>query len=132
MKCLLLLATVVMLVGCSIGSNRVSASKAADSMFEKVAAEYVDGYLAWRPQTGTSLGLHEYDGKVTDLSRPSLDKELARLKSFERQLSGLDVSRMTLRTAYDYRLLLGGIRREIFAFEEMEVHSKNPMTYASV
>jgi len=57
--------------------------KDGDAAFSRLADEYISGYLAWRPQTGTSLGFHEYDGKLTDFNRPSLDAELARLKSFD-------------------------------------------------
>src|ERR1041385_516885 len=120
MKGLILFLIAVMLAGCSRRVTRSSSPNSADAMFEKVAAEYIEGYLEWRPQTGTSLGFHQYDGKVTDLSRPSLDKELARLTSFERRLAELDFSNMTARHAYDYRLLLGAIRREIFSFEQMQ------------
>ena len=42
---------------------------AAKPQFEQLSREYLAGYLAWRPQSGTSLGFHEYDGKLTDFSR---------------------------------------------------------------
>ena len=66
----------------------------ADAGFTQVANEYIAGYLAWRPQTGTALGLHQYDGKVTDYSQPSLDAELARLKSFDQRLAQLNTNRL--------------------------------------
>jgi hypothetical protein len=34
------------------------------------------------------LGFHQYDGKLTDYSRASIDGELARLKEFDRRLDG--------------------------------------------
>src|ERR1051325_5959796 len=105
-------------------------SQNADALFDQLANEYVAGYLAWRPQTGTALGFHEYDGKATDLSRPSLDAELTRLKSFDEKLATLDAATLTPRASYDYRILRGSIQREIFGFEQMKIHSQNPMTYA--
>src|SRR6266404_2322455 len=93
-----------------------SGQNGADAAFEQTAREYMAGFRAWRPQTGTALGFHEYDGKITDLSRPSLDAELARLKSFDSRLTGLDPRRLSKRAAYDYRILQGTIRREIFGF----------------
>src|SRR5271166_1842301 len=68
---------------------------AADATFARLADDYIAGYLAWRPQIGTSLGLHEYDGKVTDLSQASLDAELARLKEFERRLGELNTKELS-------------------------------------
>ena len=107
------------------------AAKVGDAAFTRLADEYLAGYLAWRPQTGTSLGFHQYDGKVTDYSLASLDAELARLKSFEARLAELDANSLSPQASYDYRLLRGAIQREKFAFEQAQVYSLNPMTYAT-
>jgi uncharacterized protein (DUF885 family) len=102
----------------------------ADAAFNRLADEYIAGYLAWRPQTGTSLGLHEYDGKVTDYSQASLAAELARLKSFDQRLGQLNTNRLGQQAFYDYRILRSANQREIFGFEQMRIYSDNPMTYA--
>jgi len=65
-----------------------------------------EGYLAWRPQTGTTLGLHQYDGRLTDYSQASLDSELARLKFFDKDLADFDTNRLSTHAFYDYRILL--------------------------
>ncbi len=54
-----------------------------DSEYEAVAEEFIKGYFAARPLLGTAIGLHEYDGKITDYSRLALDAELSRLKRFD-------------------------------------------------
>jgi uncharacterized protein (DUF885 family) len=95
-----------------------------------LADEYLAGYLAWRPQTGTALGFHEYDGKLTDFSQASLDAELARLKAFGQRLGQLKSNRLSRQAFYDYRILGSAIQREIFGFEQMQSYSQNPMTYA--
>ena len=59
----------ILLAGCTRPAPAPRSSTGqADGEFARLADEYIAGYLAWRPQTGTSLGLHEYDGKVTDYS----------------------------------------------------------------
>src|SRR4051812_30286386 len=69
--------------GCAkVSPAKVVRSANAEQDFSQISEEFLKGYLAWRPQTGTSLGFHEYDGKVTDFSRDSLNAELARLKRF--------------------------------------------------
>ncbi len=107
-------------------------SQTADAAFAKLAEDYIQGYLAWRPQSGTALGFHEFDGKLTDLSRASLDGELARLQSFGRRLAELDRHQLSAQAFYDYRILRGAIQREIFGFDQMQIYSQNPMTYAGV
>src|SRR5260370_40205058 len=44
----------------------ISAAQTPDSEYEAVAEDYIKGYLAARPLLGTALGLHVYDGKITD------------------------------------------------------------------
>jgi uncharacterized protein (DUF885 family) len=105
---------------------------AAERQFQQIADDFISGYLAWRPQTGTSLGLHEYDGKVTDFSKPSLDAELARLNQFDAKLSALDTNHLSGTDWYDYTILRNAIRREIFSFEDWQSYTLNPMTYAGV
>jgi len=103
-----------------------------DKSFKRLADDYIAGYLAWRPQTGTALGFHQYDGKVTDFSRRSLNLELARLHKFDEQLGALKTNGLSAKAFYDYRILRNAIKREIFAFEEMGIYERNPMTYAGV
>src|SRR3989442_1027772 len=105
MKQWIIAACSLMLAGCSQVHQISSSQKDDDAAFSRLANEYIAGYLAWRPQTGTSLGLHQYDGKVTDYSRPSLDAELQRLKSFERRLSALNSGWLSQQLYYDFRIL---------------------------
>jgi uncharacterized protein (DUF885 family) len=122
----------LLLAGCAeVGPTSV-ADKNIDSSFDKLANDYLAGYLSWRPQTGTSLGLHEYDGKVTDFSQASLDGELARLKRFDQELAKLQPQQLAHQRSYDYRILRGAIKREIFSFEQARIYSQNPMTYSGV
>src|SRR6266446_4829749 len=95
----------LVLAGCSQVHQISSSQKDDDAAFSRLANDYIAGYLAWRPQTGTSLGLHQYDGKVTDYARPSLDAELQRLKSFERRLSALNTAQLGEQAYYDFRIL---------------------------
>ena len=131
MRILFLLSSCLLLAGCAgTGPNGNASNSDADTVFNHLADDYIGGYLAWRPQAGTGLGLHQYDGKITDYSRASIDAELARLKSFEQQLADLNTSRLNPQSLYDYRILRGAIQREIFNFEQLHAYTGNPMTYA--
>src|SRR4051794_36960563 len=64
----------IVVAGCArMPQPNSSVRSDGDAAFDWLAKEYMAGFLEWRPQTGTALGFHQYDGKVTDLSRPSLD-----------------------------------------------------------
>lgn len=102
----------------------------ADAEFTRLAETFVSGYLAWRPQLGTALGLHEYDGQITDFSRASLDTELGRLKRFGQRLASVKTNSLSAHNYYDCRILQAAIKSELFKFEDMGIYTKNPMTYA--
>jgi uncharacterized protein (DUF885 family) len=101
-----------------------------DSVFDKVSEDYIKGYLDWRPQSGVSLGLHEYDGKLPNYSYASLDKEVTRLKYYEKKLSEIDSASLSIKKYYDCKMLHSSIKNEIFSFEDLKVYTKNPMIYA--
>jgi uncharacterized protein (DUF885 family) len=122
------------LITCCIAIVRPSIGQAqnADASFTSIAEDYIQGYLAWRPQSGTTLGFHQFDGKMTDYSQASLGAELKRLQSFDKRLAELDPHQLSPRAFCDYRLLRGAVKREIFGFDQMQNYSQNPMTYAGV
>ncbi len=101
-----------------------------DAEFQQLAAEYLASHLAWRPTVGMSLGLHQYDGRITDFSRASMDAELRRLKGFNVQLAEIKSEKLTREAQFDYRLLQSTIRAEMFWFEGVKSYERNPMTYA--
>src|SRR5437899_5116557 len=101
-----------------------------DQEYEAVAEEFIKGYFAARPLQGTTLGLHEYDGKINDYSRLALDAELSRLKRFEDRLQKFDLNKMSQRQSVDLRILQAAIRRDIFQREAMSIYERNPIVYA--
>jgi len=101
-----------------------------DSEYEAVAEEFIKGYFAARPLLGTAMGLHEYDGKITDYSRLALDAELSRLKRFEDRLQKFELSKLSQRQSIDLRILQAAIRKEIFQREAMSIYERDPMVYA--
>ena len=76
-----------------------------DSEYEAIAEEFIKGFFAARPLLGTAVGLHEYDGKITDYSRLALDAELSRLKRFEDRLQKFELNKLSQRQSIDLRIL---------------------------
>ncbi|MGI8890607.1 MAG: DUF885 domain-containing protein [Chthoniobacterales bacterium] len=102
----------------------------APADFEKIANEFIGGYLAARPLEGVALGLHQFDGKIGDFSRLAIDAEVERLQRFRDQLSKLDATKLSMQEHIDQRILLAAIASELFQIEDMKIFEKNPMTYA--
>jgi uncharacterized protein (DUF885 family) len=106
------------------------AAEAEDGEYEAVAEEYIKGYLAAHPLEGTALGLHEYDGKITDYSRLALDAELSRLRRFDDRLIKFDSAKLSPRQSVDLKILQTAVKKDLFEMQEMSVFERNPMVYA--
>jgi uncharacterized protein (DUF885 family) len=106
------------------------AAQTEDAEYEAVAEEYIKTYLAAHPLQGTALGLHEYDGKISDYSRLALDAELNRLQRFDDRLSKFDPAKLSPRQSIDLRILQAAVKRDLFEMQDMSVFERNPMVYA--
>jgi uncharacterized protein (DUF885 family) len=111
-------------------ASAVFAAPTQDAEFDGVAEEYVKTYLASHPLQGTALGLHEYDGKISDYSRLALDAELSRLRRFDDRLAKFDPAKLSSRQSIDLRILQAAVKRELFEMQDMSVFERNPMIYA--
>jgi uncharacterized protein (DUF885 family) len=106
------------------------AAQTQDAEYEAVAEEYVKTYLAAHPLQGTALGLHEYDGKISDYSRLALEAELSRLRRFDDRLAKFDPRKLSPRQSIDLRMLQTAVKRDLFEMQDMSIFERNPMVYA--
>src|SRR2546426_7406037 len=94
-----------------------SAPTPADKAFQTVADEFLSGYFAFRPHLALELGLHEYDGKLSDYSQAALAREHERLQQFEKRLTEGSVAGLSPSVQADHEVLLAGLRKALFEFE---------------
>ena len=111
-------------------SGNSFAAQTADSEYEAVAEEYIKGYPAAHPLEGTALGLHDYDGKISDYSRLAVDAELSRLRRFDDRLAKFDPAKLSPRQSIDLRILQAAVKKDLFEMQDMSVFERNPMIYA--
>jgi uncharacterized protein (DUF885 family) len=111
-------------------SSAALAAQAEDAEYEAVAEEYIKTYLAAHPLEGTALGLHEYDGKISDYSRLAIDAELSRLRRFDDRLAKFDPSKLSARQSIDLRILQAAVKKDLFEMQDMSIFERNPMVYA--
>ncbi len=104
-------------------------SKSVEQAYRKLADDFVASRLAWNPGGAVELGLHEFDGKVIDLSRASIERRRAQLHTFRTQLAAIDGRQLDARADIQRRLLLSAIDNELLDFEVKKSYTHNPMTY---
>lgn len=101
-----------------------------DDEFEKIAKDYLEGFLSSHPEYATELGEHRFDGQVTDYSHSNRDRLLARAKQVRDSLKNLeDFSQLTGPNQVDVRILRDNIENEIFELEELREPDWNPLVY---
>jgi len=123
--------TLLLVTGCLFPECiRGFAAETENGEYEAVAEEYIKGYLGAHPLEGTALGLHEYDGKITDYSRLALDAELSRLRRFDDRLSKFDPGKLSSRQSIDLRIIQAAVKKDLFEMQDMSVFERNPMVYA--
>ena len=97
-------------------------------------AKFVDDFFAARyeasPTQGTAAGFHQYDGKMPDLSRASIEKRAAGLHAMLDRLKGLDRSKWSFDDGIDAEALEGEIRSDLLDLETLRNWERNPMMYA--
>ncbi|HEY4257182.1 MAG TPA: DUF885 domain-containing protein [Candidatus Udaeobacter sp.] len=124
------LSLILILVALCLPSANNFAAQTDDAEYDAVAEEYIKTYLAAHPLEGTSLGLHEYDGKISDYSRLALDAELSRLRRFDDRLAKFDPAKLSARQSIDLRILQAAVKKDLFEMQDMSVFDRNPMIYA--
>jgi uncharacterized protein (DUF885 family) len=131
-KSMLLICSFVFILSACNQNPKEQQPVSSDGQFQQVSEDFLSGYLAWRPQLAVSLGFHEYDGKLSDYSKSSIDRELSRLKEYDQKLGAIDTAALSQKMYYDYRILKNAIKTEIFNIEDIQSYTKNPMTYAGM
>jgi len=101
-----------------------------DADFEKIAKDYVEGYLSAHPESATALGDHRFDDQLTDYSVESRQRQLIRAKQFRDALKEFDnVSQLTGPNQVDVRILRDNVDDEIFELDELKEAEWNPLVY---
>ena len=130
----LLIAGIILSAGALasvIGASAASAS-GSDPAFAKFVDDYFDAKFANQPALGTAAGLHQYDAKQQDLSRPAIEKRIAELKALLARLLALDRSKLSFDDGIDAAAIEGEIRSDLLDLETLRVWERNPMFYVAV
>jgi len=101
-----------------------------DEKFEKVAVNYIDGFLAAHPELATKIGDHRFDDQLSDYSPAARTKELSRAKQSRVALEEFgDGSKLTGANRVDLNILRDNIDHEIFELEQLKEADWNPVLY---
>jgi len=94
--------------------------------------EYFASRFAYAPSRATSIGLHELDTKLEDLSRSRVLSQISDLKSFQARLAALDRSQLSFDEAIDAQLIENAANAALLDLTVVRGWERNPMVYAGL
>jgi uncharacterized protein (DUF885 family) len=100
---------------------------------ERVAAlsdEYLAGLFAAYPTLASSLGLHEYDGRVPDFRETARAQRATALRSWAARLADIPAASLAPEDAHDHTLLSLAADEELFELESLREVERNPMAFS--
>jgi uncharacterized protein (DUF885 family) len=121
-------AAALALAACAHGAPAPSTS----NDFARFVDDYWDAVFAFAPSRATSIGLHQYDGKLDDFSQVRIEQRVAELKRLLSRLGALDPARFSFDDAIDAEALGNLIHGELLELEVVRSWERNPMDYAVV
>ncbi|HUZ03830.1 MAG TPA: DUF885 family protein, partial [Acidobacteriaceae bacterium] len=127
-------ASVVLISATFLGANSTMTptNEPGNSAWTSLVNAYFDTvYLPFNPTDGTSAGLHQYDGKLENYSRASLDKEAAALRTYEKKVEAFPAAKLNPSDEGDREFLLGTIRSQLLTLETIRPWQKDADFYSS-
>jgi uncharacterized protein (DUF885 family) len=126
----LIAASFLFFAGVISAQTETPSSQTANS-FVKLADRYFDEYyFKFNPSLGTAAGFHQYDDRLEDYSRASIDQQIALLKKFREEAAAIK-PQISADQAIDYQLLLDDINARLLTLENIRPWEKNPDQYSS-
>ena len=104
----------------------------AKQQFQRVSDDYFDTvYFPYQPTSGTVAGYHQYDPKLEDFSRKSIDAEIAALNGFEKRVAAISPNSLDQTTRGDRQMVLNNIHSRLLTLETIRPWAKNADNYSS-
>jgi uncharacterized protein (DUF885 family) len=93
------------------------------------ADRFLDDYFDTYPTYAAGLGLHAYDGRLPDLSRPAIERWVNYLRAALDEINAIDEAQLDPVDWLDYQLLRDIIQFELFDLTEWRRWQRDPQFY---
>ncbi len=122
---------ILVLVFCGV-TESLRANDHETLVFSLFVDAYFKASFEAHPTTGTAVGLHQYDTRLEDLSRATVERQIQSLKSLKDTLAKIDRNALYFNESIDYEVLEGKINAELLDLDVLKIWHLNPMGYAGL
>ena len=102
----------------------------ANKQFKDYSEKFFNEYLKYSPTHAVTLGLHEYDGIMSDTSLTGIKKERLFFESLYNELLEIKYEELSSENKFDFDLIKWSLESDFFEHDEIQAYKRNPMTYA--
>ncbi len=99
--------------------------------WDKFVGAFLDSTYAADPVIAVNLGLHQYDGRLADLSDAGIKHEIARLHAARDRALAFDSTTLDSAHRFDRDYLVAVLNGQLFWMEKAEWPWKNPQYYST-
>ncbi|MCE9567696.1 MAG: DUF885 domain-containing protein [Planctomycetes bacterium] len=97
--------------------------------FDKFVDDYYAALFEWDPNQATYAGIHDYDGKLADMTAYKFNKRMHALNLLALDLLDLRAGKLTPDEAIDAEILTHAIRAESLELNTVRDWKRNPVLY---
>jgi uncharacterized protein (DUF885 family) len=103
-----------------------------DDALAAIVQDFLTALYETHPTLASSLGLHDYDGRVPDLSERGRADRASALRGQAARAAAIPETGLTRDARHDLMLLRLAIEEELFELESLRDLERNPIAYSSV
>lgn len=110
-------------------TKKAKAALTADQKLAKAIDAFLPEYYKRHPTFAADLGVHEFDGKLPDVSGEALPETIAWHQAQLAAFEGFDPSGLGTRQKVEREAVINRLQRDLFQLETIEAPTRNPMYY---
>ena len=104
----------------------------ADARFTALVDGFFDEYTAYYPTEATTLGLHQHDGDLEDLSPAAIAREIGWLQQWQGRFAQVPAEQLAPELRFDAQLIDQQLRALRFEREQLQDHRRRPDLYVGL
>jgi uncharacterized protein (DUF885 family) len=112
-----------------ISSSSLIAAEPAPRDFAGFVNDYYDALFAWDPTQATYAGIHDFDGRMPDLSATNYGRRAVALKKMQVRLQNLRAGKLNNSETIDAEILDMALRAELLEIETVRDWKRYPVLY---
>lgn len=121
----------ILLMAASVLLAQTPQVPSAQPGFDRLVDRFFDLYYRFNPTAGTDAGFHQYDDKLEDFSRKTIEAEVAELGTLQTEFDRFPKAELPEEAAGDFAFLDSTIKAQLLELQNIQTWKKDPDSYTS-